>query len=177
VARAPEKPDIGQQCILALEIRSSGFGFVVVEHGRLLDWGVRGHSGEPLIAIRKLGSVLRLYKPAVVVVRRRPHCSSVKAFPSIDVVRAVRSEARRNGSAAWSVSAGRVRAFLREQGVASKHESAPILAAQFPDLSWKLLPKRKPWQGEHYFTPVFDAAATALAFLADQRSRHDVGPL
>jgi hypothetical protein len=46
----------------------------------------------------------------------------------------------------------------------SKYDRARVLASVFPELDWKLPPKRKPWQSEPRAMMIFDAAAIGFAY-------------
>jgi hypothetical protein len=48
--------------------------------------------------------------------------------------------------------------------VHNKDDLAACVAALFPDLAWKLPPRRKYPHPEHYRMSIFDAAALALAY-------------
>jgi hypothetical protein len=39
-------------------------------------------------------------------------------------------------------------------------------AARFPEIGWKLPPKRKPWESEHYSMSIFEALETAVTYLS-----------
>src|ERR1700722_6126314 len=66
--------------ILALEIRFSKFGFVVFDGPtKLLDWKVRSYAGRSAlrraILEKRIHSLLDLYTPSTVVMRRRDSSS------------------------------------------------------------------------------------------------------
>ena len=157
---------MSEVCTLALEIRSQRFGFAVVEGGQLLDWGVREHGGQPLVASQKVASLVDLYGPAAVVIRKRER----HRHPS-DVFPAIRSALRLRAVILRLVSAKKVRAHFAELGGTTKFEIAKSIAQRFPELAWSVPPKRKPWQSESYHAAIFDAAATASAFLAHHRNQ------
>jgi hypothetical protein len=46
----------------------------------------------------------------------------------------------------------------------TKQETAEALAAIFPELLWKLPPRRKSWQPEPHIPIVFDAVAAGFAY-------------
>src|SRR6266851_2735985 len=45
-----------------------------------------------------------------------------------------------------------------------KYERAVEIAARFPEIGWKLPPKRKAWESEHYRMSMFSAAALAMTY-------------
>lgn len=156
---------------MALEIRPRRFGFVVLEGvSTLLDSGVRRYGGEAqALTIRKIADLMTFYQPAAIVMCRRRAASlpQVAAVPS-RVMSMVRSEARRRLIDIRIVSTEQVRTFFAAHGGKTKHAIASTLADWFEELIWKLPPKRKAWQSERYNTLIFDAAATAMAFIGGE---------
>jgi hypothetical protein len=49
----------------------------------------------------------------------------------------------------------------------SKHQRAVEMAAQFPEIGWKLPPKRKLGDSEHYLMSMFEALAIAVQYEAN----------
>ena len=52
------------------------------------------------------------------------------------------------------------------KGTSGKYETALSLIRAFPQLEWKLPPRRKPWQPEHRNMCIFDAVAIGVAYFA-----------
>jgi lipase chaperone LimK len=162
----PERKDR----LLALEIRSRWTGFVGIEAAaRLTEWGRRKHKvkGSKFADLvkRRIDAILDLWLPARIVVRTRP-IRSPKARRRIStIVSVVRREARKNSIEFRAISAKDVRQFFAARQCKSKYQIATLIARQFPELSWRLPPKRKSWKAEDHRMVIFDAAATALAFL------------
>lgn len=157
--------------LLALEVRPQRIGFVVLQGAsRLLDWGVRAHAkeaGASRSTLRaRIAVLLDLYAPAAIVVRRREGRRGRLWRAGAEITARIRAEARRRAIPCQVVPATEVRRFFARHCDATKSATAALLAEWFPDLAWKLPPKRRPWESEHYNTLVFDAAATAVAFLA-----------
>ena len=156
--------------LLALEVRPQRIGFVVLQGAsQLLDWGVRAYgkekSNSPAVGWTKIATLLELYSPTVIVIRRRSSgATTSSATPA--VAAKIAAEARRRSISCRFVSGKEVPRFFARYGGTTKFAVAALLAEWFPDLVWKLPPKRRPWESEHYNTLVFDAAATAMAFLA-----------
>lgn len=161
--------------LLALEIRSQKFGFVVFEGPtRLLDWGVRSYAGRSAhrraIVEKKICLLLQLYAPSAVVMRRRDSSSRRARKAILSAVQTIRTEARKCSIELQSLNTREIRRFFAEHGGATKHQIASLLAKRFEELSWKLPRARKAWQSEAHIMPIFDAAATGIAFL-DQQTR------
>jgi hypothetical protein len=148
--------------LLALEIRPRKAGFVVLEGATLLDWGVTTYgTGTP--AMRRIASLLDLHTPSIIVTRRRPRLKKGQAVPNI--MQSIKREARRRSIHFQSLDAHQVRAFFIQRGRRNKHVVATLLAEWFPELAWKLPPKRKLWQSEPHYATLFDAVAIAVTYL------------
>jgi hypothetical protein len=156
--------------ILALEIRPQRIGFIVINGvARALDWGIctngKSTSNRSSGVTARIASLLDLYSPAVVVIRRRrafrKSCGTIRV-----TMTEIAADARRRSIPCRLVSDSDVRQFFVARGVTTKHAVASLLAEWFPDLLWKLPPKRQLWQSEFYRAPIFDAAATAVTFLS-----------
>jgi hypothetical protein len=156
--------------ILALEIRPRVTGFVAIEPpSHLLEWGRRKHraKGDDLArsVAPKITALLDLSKPFIIVVRAR-NVRPLNARRRIrTILRVVRREAKKRSIGLHTISAKEVHRFFDPHEHASKHQIAQIIAGWFPELSWKLPPKRKVWKSEDHRMVIFDAIATALAFL------------
>jgi hypothetical protein len=152
--------------LLALEIRPQRSGFVVLEGTtQLLDWGTRMFAnaldgGDTFNG--KLDALLQAYTPTTVVVRRRDRVVKSAVAMVNEITDTIRMEARRHSINFESVTARTVHRFFAHYGCRTKYEIASTLAQWFEELSWKLPPKRKPWQNEHSAMVVFDALATAM---------------
>ncbi len=162
--------------LLALEIRPWKFGFVVFEGPtRLLDWGVRSYParGDHRQAIleKRIRVLLELYAPSTVVMRRRNSTSRKTRKAILSAVQAIRTEVRRRSIKLQALDTREIQCFFAEHDGTTKHQIASLVAKWFEELSWKLPPKRKPWQSETYTTPIFDAAATGIAFFDRRRKR------
>jgi len=57
-----------------------------------------------------------------------------------------------------------IEATFRNMGGATKAEISAALAVIFPELVWRLPPKRKAWESEHPRQSVFDAIALGFAY-------------
>jgi hypothetical protein len=159
--------------LLALEIRPQRVGFVVFEGAAsLLDWGVRGFVGEPseltTIAAKKIGLLLDIYTPVAIAAREVSERETRTKQSRQSVLAAIRIAARVRSVKFHRFSEKKIRRFFSRQGCETKHQIASALAERFGSLSWKLPPKRKPWQSQHYNSVIFDAAATGVAFLGTE---------
>jgi hypothetical protein len=155
--------------LLALEVRPQRIGFIVFQGTtRLLDWGVRTYgkrkSDAPSVGCARVATLLDLYSPAVMVIRRRRTSKTPRRLINATVAR-LAAEARRRSISCRFVTVKEVRHFFARYDRTTKHAIASRLAEWFPDLAWKLPRKRRAWESERYNMAVFDAAATAVAYL------------
>ena len=152
--------------VLALDLRPRSLGFVVFEGpDHLLDWGVkifRDLGGHEVPASQRLALLLHEFEPAIVLLK-----SSVWTRQSTKPqLTSILDEIRREGKdriAVRLISTRRIRRLFPGD-VRNKDDLASRVAAHFPDLAWKLPPRRKFWNREHYRMSIFDAAALALAY-------------
>jgi hypothetical protein len=154
--------------ILAIAPSTRGFGFAVLEQGKLVDWGVKSVKGDKnLASLVRVEKMIHLYNPSVLVLQ---NCSdvSVRRSTRIQIL----------AQRILELAAGqklRVKLLTNEQvkrivfgnGLGTKHALAEILAQRFPDeLGHRLPPKRRPWMSEDYRMDIFDAVALAVAVSA-----------
>lgn len=164
--------------LLALEVRPQRIGFVVLQDTTtLLDWGVRMYgtrkSNAPSVACARVATLMDLYAPAVMVIRRRDISRPPRRKIGATVTR-LTAEARRRSISCRFVTVNEVRRFFARHNGTTKHAIASLLSGWYPDLVWKLPRKRRPWDSERYNTPLFDAAAAAVAYLG--KIDHLAGP-
>lgn len=155
--------------ILALEVRPTVTGFAVLDVFSLLDSGRCTHRAAaavlPQTAGARISALLEQHRPSFVVARWRI-VRATEARNRIGVIfRVVRREAKKANVAFQIVGSDVVDRFFASQGCESKEERAQVIARLFPELSWKLPRKRRPWNSEDHRMAIFDAAATALTFL------------
>jgi hypothetical protein len=58
-----------------------------------------------------------------------------------------------------------IRRHFNRFNAGTKYQIAQVVAETFPDLAWKLPPKRRAWQHEAARMSIFDAAAALIAHL------------
>jgi hypothetical protein len=153
--------------MLALDIRPRKAGFVVFEGPRLLDWGVKtyGIQGANLgvTVSGRIRGLLDFHTPALVVLKKRTNPAAAIALPIIMEI--VRTETMRRSIGLRVLSPDTVKGFYIEQGCMNKQQIAAALAARYPELRWKLPPKRRPWESESHNMTLFDAAAVGVCLL------------
>jgi len=159
-----------QNQILVLEVRPRFTGFVVLQPpSRLLDFGTRKHSVSedelPALAAKKMSALLDLHQPSLIVVRERKVLAAHARSKVSTILQVVRREAKKRSIQVQAIPANSARQIFVSQQRTSKSQRATLIARQFPELSWKLPPVRKKWKSEDRRMAIFDAAATALAFM------------
>ena len=161
--------------LIAFEVRPRRIAYAVFETpARLLDWGVRGVRPSSTTG-GGLTSILETYRPSVLVLRsitsggRRDHPRTQ------ELLRAIEVEAKQSAITVAFVSARELEVFFRQHGRATKHQVAEAIGEWFPELASRVPPPRKAWQPEHWRMPLFDAMATAMAYLAEEQVSPDGG--
>jgi hypothetical protein len=155
--------------VLALDLRPRSFGYVIFEGPQeLLEWGVRSFRGGvnavKIPARVKLMALLDEFAPEVVLLRAGVTGKGRKTSALVEMLR---MEAPDRDFSLKFVPPGAVKqAFAGHER--NKYEIASVLAAQFPELSWKLPHKRKPWESEDYRMSIFDAAALGITYFRSQ---------
>ena len=152
-----------------MDLRGRRFGYAVFEgHKRLLDYGVSaypvGGNEEPAIIGRPLAEVFRIFPPSAIVVKK-------ERWDALDVTPAARSfmnrmisEAKFRSIPICLINHDDVRNIFHVLGCETKYEIAAVLTRFFPELLWKLPPKREIWNSEHPRMPMFDAIALGFVY-------------
>jgi len=154
--------------ILAIALRNRRFAYAAFEgRDRLLDWGVYffppADEGGGTVAGRRVGGLLRLFTPSVIVVRIANRGSRDGSSGLKRILRAIRRESSVRSIPLCRIGRkGVLQAFRIFRG--NKYEIAVMLSQLFPDLHWKLPPKREFYDGEHPRMIVFDAVAAGFAY-------------
>ena len=147
--------------VLALDVRSRSFGFVVFEGpNEILDWGARSFRSstnvvktQPRVA---LGRLLDEFSPGVLVLNAAPPDSANLRRSMIAVARRAAKSCRVR---CRTIDRRFLMAVFRKR---NKGDIAEAVAARFPELAVKLPPRRKCWQSEDYRTSIFDASAMGI---------------
>jgi hypothetical protein len=164
---------IDQETMMAIEIRRSCFGYAVFQGSKwLLDWGATTRyplSGAIQRAEKRLLFLLRMLHPVLVVIRRP--CQSAPRGPILSLLKRLTAEA---SVPIFTLTQDEVRQAFSRGGFGNKYHVAEALAGIFPDLIFKLPPKRGTGDSERHAMIVFDAIATGYAHL--QRTQMGLPP-
>lgn len=152
--------------ILALDVRSHRIGYAVFEPSdHLLDFGVTRFKASQT-AVPRIASLIRKLRPRVLVLRKLARNSSRNRPGTQAILRATRNMAKHFSIDISLVSEKHLAQTFIKKGAHTKHQVASLLANDFPELGWRLPPKRKPWHSQHLNMSIFDAAALGIVHLA-----------
>ena len=155
---------------LAIDLRSSKFGYVVFEGPQmLLDWGVMTHErrgGSSLeIEIKNLQS---LFTPSIILTRGISERYRQRQPAIRRASQTLRTVSAKVFIAVRLIDDSSLYAFFARSARTNKYEIAQIIAARFPELAWHLPPRRRPWQSEPTRQMIFDAASLGIVYFAER---------
>ncbi len=157
-------PKMDDKRILALAIRTSCFGYATfLGPKQLLDWGAT--SSYPLQhatprAKKRFLSILRSLPPEVILIQR-----SRKVSHGHEILRFIKNEAQASFIPLVFISPSRVRDAFSPFQANNKDDIAEALTIVFPDLLFKLPPKRRTGDSERHVMILFDAVAIGFTYL------------
>jgi hypothetical protein len=152
--------------ILALEVRSSGFGFATFTGADLLvDWGTSSATAADRLAFTQaMASLLDEVKPSVVVI------GSSGRRAALMTVQAVSKAAHLRKLTVQRISRQQISDTFADRNQ-NKHQIGIAIGERFPELAVYAPPKRKPWNSEDYRTRIFDAVASGIAYFSSNAPR------
>ena len=116
------------------------------------------------MAGKRFAELLRLFHPAAIVIQKERR-TGVRNHPEIaSILGAVRQEASARSVPIVFVTPEQIKAAFHIFRARTKDEIAHTLASIFPELHWKIPPKRKTWKREHPRMMVFDAIAAGFTY-------------
>jgi hypothetical protein len=125
--------------IISLELRSSKFGFAVLESPRrLLDWGVRSFDdkgrGLESAVIERIDILLAFYGPIIMIGRERKHHSAVQTQRFRAILTAIRQVTKQHSVDFTLLPTAQVRRWFASDVRITKHQLARIVADKFEEL-------------------------------------------
>jgi len=130
---------------------------------RVVDWGLKDtRRGTMEVTLAKVGRLLDLYRPAIVVVEYWRDLRSRREERACNRLREIVTFAATRGVAARAISRSQIQAAFAHESATTKHAIAGVLAARFPELARHRPRFRKPWMSEDERQAIFDAAAFAV---------------
>jgi hypothetical protein len=163
----PQGSPDGQR-VLVVDIRARRFGYVVMEGpDELLDWGVRTHSigSGSALSVRIL-NLCKRFSPTLIVTRQVRQADRRYRTHARVGIHTIKRAAGKLSIPVQLVSTSSLVKHFSGGNKISKYERARIVATRFPELAWRLPPKRKAWQSELKRTTIFDAASIGMFHFA-----------
>src|SRR5438477_5899900 len=156
--------------VLTLDLHPSRFGYVVFEGPHaLLDWGTRTYGDEERSSLdRRLKNLQSSFAPSVILARRISTRHRLTEPMNRRAFNSLRSFAKRVLVTVLLIDESSLRGFFSREPKVNKHDIALMIADRFPELSWRLPPKRKSWQSEPKRQSIFDAASLGIFYFAQQ---------
>jgi hypothetical protein len=157
--------------VLAIDPITRGFGYAVLDGPDfLIDWGTKGTSRWPESrerwCLREIGELIEAYGPDRVVVEDCLNGRSRRGGRNRRLIDRIVQLAEARGISCQRVSQTARRRAVLPIGSGTKYKTALAIAERFPELHWRLPPKRKPWMSEDARMGLFDAVALALSSYA-----------
>ena len=164
--------------VLSLDLHPRGFGYAVFEGtARLVDWGTTDiRKNKQYAVLRKIGELMRLYQPKVLVVEDCAHVKSRRNLRVRQLAETILVAVQEFGVEGHALPLAAVYRMFAKSGASTKYEIASTLVRAFPELMVSLPPKRKPWQSEDGRMSIFDAVALGLAYFDRRRGTEPARP-
>lgn len=154
-----------QRRIVAVGIRAARLGYAVFDQSEeLVDFGAAWFDSEETERLR-IATLLRRFHPSILVLGKRGRGDTRRYDVWQKVERIVRSEAKKLSiTVAW-LTEQEFKLYFRNQSCGNKHDIAAHVAVRFPDVSWRLPPRRKFYQPEPRSMLYFDSIALGIVYL------------
>lgn len=147
--------------VLSVYPHHRGFGFAVLEHERLVDWGLaRLYSKGNDEFLARVEAMMVKYRPHIIALE--DHMNSRRGERAQRLVDTVLGYAKFREVETVLVVQSDVRRILGLQERATIYDVATCLAEAFPELTPLVPPKRRPWQSEAERMKVFQALGLAI---------------
>jgi hypothetical protein len=134
----------------------------------LRDSGLRVYravgEAEAAMASKRLAVLLKSFSPSAIVVKRERWDRAQTSSHIRSLVEVMISVASAHSIPIALVRQDDVRKTFQSLDCETRDEIAAALARIFPELAWRLPPKRRAWQSEHPRMAMFDAIALGLAY-------------
>ncbi len=167
--------------ILAIDLRHRRLGYAVFEGHRMLrDSGLRVYRAtgktEAAMASKRIAVLLKLYSPSVIVIKQERWDRARTSIHIRSLVAVMNHVASAYSTPIFLVAHDDVRMTFRNMGCETRDEIAAALARIFPELAWRLPPKRLFFQSEHPRMAMFDAIALGLAYWQHESTQMPATP-
>jgi hypothetical protein len=165
---------MSQPRILAIDLRSQLLGFAILEGpATLLDFGrtlfyISGRRRNTMIVRKRVAALLDLFLPSVIVLKRTSGRRDLTLVGNKGVFAAIKREAELRSLELILLKRRDIYYAFQRSGNKSKDDVAALIAGWFPEVEWKLPPRRKNYDPEHHAMTIFDAISIGLAYFADR---------
>lgn len=162
--------------VLAIDPAIKGFGFAVLEDPEeLIDWGNRATKAVGLnkngACLKQAAMLLERYCPDVVIIEDYRHKNFRRGRRVKELLKQIAILARSRKIRVRKLSRSRVRKLFSQHKDFNKHQIALEIVKQFPELSPRVPPIRKPWMSQDMRMNIFEAIAFALVFFFSENKR------
>ena len=167
----------GHLRVLAIDPTTRGFGFAVLEGAEMLiDWGVKEtREDKNENSLNLISDLIDRYQQDVLVTENckgkdSRRCHRVQGLTE-DILRLCEDRKIRSRL----ISRFEVRKTFSQYEAFTKHQIAKVIAKEFPELTPRVPPYRKPWMSEDYRMAIFDAIAFAITYFQledDEENTH-----
>ena len=153
--------------VLAIAPSTRGFGFAILEgQEQIADWGVKTVAGDKNAhSLAQVEKLIAQYQPGTLVLEDVSAKGS-RRWPRIrSLSEQIMKMAKQRKISVKLFSRNQVMKTFIADGKGTKYALAEIIAQRFPEeLGSRLPPKRRLWEGEHFWMGIFDAVALILVF-------------
>jgi hypothetical protein len=152
--------------IIAIDLRFRRSGFATFEGPRrLLEFGtIDIRLGEGKDSKSRLSDLIKLAAAKVVLVKKERWKNLMTRADAKPLIDALTNQATAHSIRIRFLEQSALNSTFRNLGCETKADISTSLARIFPELIWKLPPKRRIWEPEHSRQTVFDAIALGMAF-------------
>ena len=165
-----DKEDRGR-LVLAIHPTTRGFGFVVFEGQRTIDWGFKSALGDKnRKVLAKIEELMAWYTPNVLVLENAAGPTSRRRLRIRQLHVKIVELAKMRKIPVRQFTRSDIRAAFRSRNALTRHQIAEAVSRELPDLGPWLPPPKKIWMSEHRWLGTFDAASLGLTFHETQKS-------
>ena len=127
------------------------------------------------MASERIALLVKMFAPATIVIKRARRTRMAYSSKERLLLTTIRRKASEYSIPVRFMGRLEVRDAFRGLVGETKYEIAVILAGIFPQLLWRLPPKRKTWQPERSGMTIFDAVSVGFAYWS-LHERHGLPP-
>ena len=154
--------------VLAIAPSTHTVGFAVLHDRHILaDWGLKNIEGKKnASSLSVVERLIGTYEPDMLVFED-VRAKGARRSPRVqELLNQIAAMAKDRDLPVRTFGRQQVMDTIVPYGEQTKHTVAEVVAGKFSEqLSTQVPPKRKPWEGENYQMPMFQALALALTFV------------